>query len=160
MIGDNSQVNNSVFNRSSLLDDIIQFVFSQQGNKLILVGDTAQLPPVGIVLSPALDINILNNSYSITSYEFEMTEVMRQSLDSGILTSATALRTKIKEQNTSLPFSILNLILRMLQLLKMQQLLRSYLFIHFLVILWKTLLLSAVQISKQIYITIKLETEY
>jgi len=104
MIGDNSQVNNSVFNRSSLLDDIIQFVFSQQGNKLILVGDTAQLPPVGIVLSPALDINILNNSYSITSYEFEMTEVMRQSLDSGILTSATALRTKIKEQNTSLPF--------------------------------------------------------
>ncbi len=104
MIGDNSQVNNSFFNRNSLLDDVIQFVFSQQGNKLILVGDTAQLPPVGTALSPALDINILNNAYSITSYDFEMKEVMRQSLDSGILTSATILRTKIQNEETSTPF--------------------------------------------------------
>jgi len=104
MIGDNSQANNSVFNRSSLLDDIIQFVFSQQGNKLILVGDTAQLPPVGILLSPALDINFLNNAYSITSFDFEMKEVMRQSLDSGILSSATILRTKIKNNDASTPF--------------------------------------------------------
>ena len=103
MISDNSQVNNSVFSRSSLLDDIIQFVFSQHGNKLILVGDTAQLPPVGIVLSPALDINLLNNAYSITSFDFEMKEVMRQSLDSGILSSATILRTKIKNDDTSTP---------------------------------------------------------
>lgn len=104
MIGDNSQINNSIFNRSSLLDDVIQFVFSQTGNKLILVGDTAQLPPVGTVLSPALDINQLNNSYSITSFDFEMKEVMRQSLDSGILTSATTIRKKIKENDILLPF--------------------------------------------------------
>ena len=104
MIGDASQVNNSFFNRNSLLDDIIQFVFSQQGNKLILVGDTAQLPPVGIILSPALDIDILHNSYTITSFDFEMTEVMRQSMESGILVSATILRRKISNGNTSLPF--------------------------------------------------------
>jgi len=104
MIGDNSQVNSSVFNRSSLLDDVMQFIFLQSGNKLILVGDTAQLPPVGTVLSPALDINVLNNSYSITSFDFEMKEVMRQSLDSAILTSATTLRKKIKENNTTVPF--------------------------------------------------------
>ncbi len=104
MIGDNSQVNNSVFSRSSLLDDIINFVFSQYGNKLILVGDTAQLPPVGIMLSPALDINLLNNTYTITSLDFEMKEVMRQSLDSSILTSATILRTKIKKNDTNTPF--------------------------------------------------------
>jgi exodeoxyribonuclease-5 len=104
MIGDNSQINNSIFTKNSLLDDVIQYVFSQHGNKLILVGDTAQLPPIGTVLSPALDINILNNSYSITSFDFEMKEVMRQSLDSGILTSATTLRTKIKEESTNLPF--------------------------------------------------------
>ncbi len=94
MIGDNNQLNNSIFNRSSLLDDVMQYVFSQSGNKLILVGDTAQLPPVGTSISPALDINNLNNSYTITSFGFEMKEVMRQSLDSGILTSATTLVTK------------------------------------------------------------------
>jgi len=103
MIGDNSQNNNSIFN-SSLLDDVMQFVFSQNGNKLILVGDTAQLPPVGTTLSPALNINTLNNSYSITSFDFEMKEVMRQSLDSDILISATTLRTRIKNNNTTLPF--------------------------------------------------------
>jgi exodeoxyribonuclease-5 len=108
MIGDNSQINNYVFNKSSLLDDVMQFVFSQRGNKLILVGDTAQLPPVGTILSPALDINPLNNSYSITSFDFEMKEVMRQSLDSGILISATTLRTKIKNNNTSFPFFNIN----------------------------------------------------
>lgn len=104
MIGDDSQVNNSFFNRNSLLDDIIQYVFSQNGNKLLLVGDTAQLPPVGIILSPALDINVLNNSYTITSFDFEMKEVMRQSMDSGILISATILRTKISDRKVSLPF--------------------------------------------------------
>ncbi|MBC8319590.1 MAG: AAA family ATPase [Bacteroidetes bacterium] len=108
MIGDNSQVNSSFFNRTSLLDDIIQFVFSQQGNKLILVGDTAQLPPVGTVLSPALDIGILNNSYTLTLFDFEMKEVMRQSLDSGILTSATILRTKIFDESSSPPFFKIN----------------------------------------------------
>ncbi len=108
MIGDNSQINNSIFNRSSLLDDVMQYVFSQSGNKLILVGDTAQLPPVGTSISPALDINNLNNSYTITSFGFEMKEVMRQSLDSSILTSATTLRTKIKNNDTSRPFFDIN----------------------------------------------------
>ena len=104
MIGDDSQVNNSLFSRNSLLDDVFQFVFSQKGNKLVLVGDTAQLPPVGIILSPALDVKTLNNAYSITSFDFEMKEVMRQSLESGILLSATTLRRKISSGSTSLPF--------------------------------------------------------
>jgi ATP-dependent exoDNAse (exonuclease V) alpha subunit len=108
MIGDNSQTNNSIFSRNSLLDDLIQYVFSQKGNKLVLVGDTAQLPPVGINLSPALDIENLRNSYSITSFDFEMKEVMRQSLDSGILTSATKLRKKIEDKDINPPFYKLN----------------------------------------------------
>ena len=103
MIGENNQTN-SVFSRNNLLDDIIQFIFAQKGNKLILVGDTAQLPPVGIELSPALDREHLKHAYSITSFDFEMKEVMRQSLDSGILTSATILRNKIENRNTKLPF--------------------------------------------------------
>ena len=116
MIGDNSQTTNNVFNRNSLLDDIIQFVFSQKGNKLILVGDTAQLPPVGITLSPALDLEHLRHTYSITPFDFEMKDVMRQSLDSDILTSATSLRTKIEKQFleppyfniTSIPSDVIN----------------------------------------------------
>lgn len=108
MIGDNSQSSNLFFNRNNLLDDVVQYVFSQKGNKLMLVGDTAQLPPVGIILSPALDIQNLNSSYTITSFDFEMKEVMRQSLDSGILTSATVLRKKIQEGNASPPFFKLN----------------------------------------------------
>ena len=104
MIGDINQSNNSIFSRTSLLDDVMKYIFSQQGNKLILVGDTAQLPPVGTSLSPALDINTLLNSYSITAFEYEMKEVMRQSLNSGILTSATTLRTRIKNKDTTFPF--------------------------------------------------------
>ncbi len=108
MIGDSSQANNSIFSRNSLLDDLFQYVFSQKGNKLILVGDTAQLPPVGINLSPALDIENLRASYSITSFDFEMKEVMRQTFDSGILTSATNLRNKIENNDLNLPFYKLN----------------------------------------------------
>jgi exodeoxyribonuclease-5 len=78
-------------------------VFSNQGNKLILVGDTAQLPPVGLNLSPALDINFLKSAYNITAHSFEMKEVMRQSLDSGILFSATSLRIKLTETDVNLP---------------------------------------------------------
>ncbi len=109
MIGDNSTISKSLFNKSSLLDDVMKFIFSQRGNKLILVGDTAQLPPVGTTLSPALNINMLNSLYAITSFDFEMKEVMRQSLNSGILTSATKLRTKIKSGDTTLPFFHINI---------------------------------------------------
>ncbi len=108
MIGDNNQANNSLFNRNSLLDDVMQFIFSQSGNKLILVGDTAQLPPVGISLSPALNKTDLNYSYTITSFEFEMKKVMRQSANSNILLSATTLRKKIKENIVTTPFFIIN----------------------------------------------------
>lgn len=103
MISDSSINNEGGFASRSLLDDLIEFVYSASGNKLILVGDTAQLPPVGLNISPALDFEYLNNSYNLTSYSFEMKEVMRQSLDSGILYSATLLREKISNQDSSLP---------------------------------------------------------
>lgn len=104
MISDTAQGNSKVFGNNSLLDDIIRFVFAQKGNKLMLVGDTAQLPPVGIALSPALDLDNLKRAYSVTAFDFEMKEVMRQSLDSGILTSATIIRTKIENENIEPPF--------------------------------------------------------
>lgn len=104
MISDTSQGNSKVFGNNSLLDDVVRFVYSQKGNKLMLVGDTAQLPPVGITLSPALDLDNLKRAYSVTAFEYEMKEVMRQTLESGILSSATIIRNKVETGNTETPF--------------------------------------------------------
>lgn len=80
----------------SLLDDLIDYVFENPGNKLILVGDTAQLPPVRKELSPALDPVYLEKNYYMSVFEEELTEVMRQDQQSGILSNATALRNELK----------------------------------------------------------------
>ena len=55
----------------SILDDLIEYVFSGSCCKLLLIGDSAQLPPVGLDISPALDINILRNSFSLTIATYE-----------------------------------------------------------------------------------------
>ena len=104
MINDESQQNESFFSARSLLDDLMAYVFSNTNNKMVLVGDTAQLPPVGLQLSPALEIEYIRSAFSVTAYDFEMTEVMRQSEDSGILFSATRLREKITAQDSAPPF--------------------------------------------------------
>ena len=79
----------------SLLDDLIEYVFSGSRCKLLLIGDSAQLPPVGLDISPAMDFNILKNSFNLTIATYEMKEVMRQALNSGILYNATEIRNKI-----------------------------------------------------------------
>ena len=76
----------------SILDDLIEYVFSGSCCKLLLIGDSAQLPPVGLDISPAMDFDILRNSFNLTIATYEMKEVMRQALDSGILYNATNLR--------------------------------------------------------------------
>jgi exodeoxyribonuclease-5 len=86
----------SIFSQSSLLSDLISFVYQNPTNKLILVGDTAQLPPVGTNLSPALDKNYLQQNFDIDIQEFELDEVVRQSFDSGILFNATKIREELK----------------------------------------------------------------
>lgn len=84
------------FGGGSLLDDLIEYVFSGTNCKLIFIGDTAQLPPVGMDVSPALNIEFLKASYSFQVDAFELTEVVRQSTDSGILTNATQLRNQVQ----------------------------------------------------------------
>ena len=79
----------------SLLDDLIEYVFSGSCCKLLLIGDSAQLPPVGLDISPAMDYDILKNSFNLTMATYEMKEVMRQALDSGILHNATEIRNLI-----------------------------------------------------------------
>ncbi|GGD41925.1 ATP-dependent DNA helicase [Muriicola marianensis] len=81
-----------LFENGSLLDDLIQYVYSGHQCKLILIGDTAQLPPVKLTLSPALDEHQLKSRYSKEVTAIELDEVVRQVQDSGILDNATRLR--------------------------------------------------------------------
>lgn len=82
----------SLFPGVNLLHDLIRYVFSSQGCKLMLVGDTAQLPPVHFDDSPALDATHLRHRYRYPVTETELTEVVRQKEAGGILKNATALR--------------------------------------------------------------------
>ncbi|MEN3324004.1 ATP-binding domain-containing protein [Mariniflexile soesokkakense] len=81
-----------LFENGSLLDDLMQYVYSGHQCKLLLIGDTAQLPPVKLDLSPALDENSLALNYNKEVTRMELDEVVRQEQDSGILTNATVLR--------------------------------------------------------------------
>jgi exodeoxyribonuclease-5 len=81
-----------IFENGSLLDDLMQYVYSGHKCKLLLIGDTAQLPPVKLDLSPALDPNTLSLNYNKTVTKMELDEVVRQEQDSGILENATILR--------------------------------------------------------------------
>jgi exodeoxyribonuclease-5 len=95
MIGAGQPDRDLVFNSRNLLDDLIEYVYSGEGCKMILIGDTAQLPPVGMNVSPALDLEFLQSRYELKIRHHELTEVMRQSLESGILSNATRLRDHI-----------------------------------------------------------------
>ena len=81
-----------LFENGSLLDDLMQYVYSGHQCKLLLIGDTAQLPPVKLDLSPALNENTLSLNYNKQVTKMELDEVVRQELDSGILANATVLR--------------------------------------------------------------------
>ena len=80
-----------MFGTNSLLDDLMTFVYEGRHCRLLLIGDPAQLPPVGENEAPALDGEVMRG-YGMTVYEADMAEVMRQSQDSGILWNATKIR--------------------------------------------------------------------
>jgi exodeoxyribonuclease V len=101
MISDSSQ-EGSVFGSGSLLQDLLEYVYNGKGCKLLLVGDTAQLPPVGLDISPALSkekMEIFSDSVMME----ELKEVVRQKKESGILFNATELRKRIDTHDFSLP---------------------------------------------------------
>ena len=87
----NDGLSSSVFGTGRLLDDLIQYVYSGEGCRLMLMGDTAQLPPVGEEESPALSTSLLA-SYGLRVFETMLTQVMRQLSESGILYNATKIR--------------------------------------------------------------------
>ena len=85
-----------------LLDDLFDFVYSGAGCRLILLGDTAQLPPVGQVRSPALDEEYLRR-YGYPVFSCELTHVVRQVEESGVLFNATRLRNAMQENPLPVP---------------------------------------------------------
>ena len=94
-----SNESNAMTSSNGLLDDLIEFVYSGRGCSMLLLGDTAQLPPVGEMQSPALTESYLRSMFlNVTSVELK--QVMRQLDDSGILFNATMLRNRIEDEDT------------------------------------------------------------
>lgn len=91
----------SLFN--SLLENLFEYVYSGDNCKLILIGDTAQLPPVGSDDSPALNPEYLQSAFYLNISLFELKEVARQRLESGILLNATNLRNSITGSHFEMP---------------------------------------------------------
>jgi len=95
MIPDINQ-ESKLFENGSLLDDLMQYIYSGYKCKLLLIGDTAQLPPVKLTISPALDEATLENHYNKEVVLIELDDVVRQQKDSGILLNATKLREQLE----------------------------------------------------------------
>ena len=98
---------NSTFGSGCLLDDLVRYVYNGEGCSLLLLGDDAQLPPVGSPSSPALDADYMARSYGLQVTGYGLQEVARQALDSGILSEATRIRQEI--QNSQLKIQNLSI---------------------------------------------------
>ena len=93
MIGDYTLQNDGNVSSRNLLEDLFEYVYSGHNCKLILMGDTGQLPPVGADYSPALNVEYLENYFPLVNVSsYMLSEVLRQSEDSDILWNATKLR--------------------------------------------------------------------
>lgn len=89
--------------RETLLHDLVSYVYNSKNCKLMLVGDTAQLPPVGAEHSPALDLKLMKTEFALDLFSFELTDVLRQGKDSGILLNVTAMRELIRQGKVMTP---------------------------------------------------------
>ena len=97
----------ALFSSRNLLDDLFKYVYSGENCRMLFIGDAAQLPPVGLDYSPALDHEFLTRSYHLSIDTFELTEVVRQARESGILVNATRVRQQIQLKKSEFPmFSI------------------------------------------------------
>ncbi len=105
MIPDKPQ-NAKIFEKGSLLDDLISYVYSGKNCKIVFIGDTAQLPPVKLNISPALEAHKLSFDYNKNVTEIELNEVMRQHEKSGILANATHLRMLVESGATHFKFDV------------------------------------------------------
>ena len=103
----NQAFESDIFGSGRLLDDLIKYVYNDHSCRLIMVGDTAQLPPVHIDISPALDPGYLKG-FGLSIQEVFLKEILRQAEDSGILFNATAIRHNITGAVGGLPHVVLD----------------------------------------------------
>ncbi|MDR1258586.1 MAG: AAA family ATPase [Tannerellaceae bacterium] len=97
----NQSTDNRCFGSGRLLDDLVHYVYTGENCRMILMGDEAQLPPVMLAESPALNPGMLMG-YGLQVYEAGLTQVVRQNEDSGILLNATCLREALRTQTTDM----------------------------------------------------------
>ncbi|HEK21188.1 ATP-dependent DNA helicase [Mucilaginibacter sp.] len=90
-------------NRETLLHDLVNYVYNTKNCRLLLVGDTAQLPPVGADDSPALNERLMKGQFGLNVFYYELTDVLRQQKDSGILHNATQIRNLIRQEKEITP---------------------------------------------------------
>jgi ATP-dependent exoDNAse (exonuclease V) alpha subunit len=93
-----------LFGGRELLTDLMDFVFEGENNKLLFIGDDAQLPPVQSDESPALNLDFLTSNFNVEINTCQLTDVVRQATDSGILHNATLLRNILTAKKYKLPF--------------------------------------------------------
>lgn len=96
--------NQREFGIKGILEELVTFVFEGKNNRLLFIGDTAQLPPVGTAISPALHAHEVNSRFGLEVQQHEMDDVVRQEKDSGILLNATALREIIRGHSQTFAF--------------------------------------------------------
>ncbi len=97
------QDSQSLFGGKNILDDLVEYVYSGQNCKLFLIGDDAQLPPVHMETSPALDRKHIKAKYGFNVFSAQLSQVVRQNLESGILNNATRIRNKLSKSGKSIP---------------------------------------------------------
>ena len=97
-----------LFGTRELLTDLLDYVFEGENNKLLFIGDEAQLPPVQSDESPALNVDFLTANYNVAVSTCQLTDVVRQAIDSGILHNATLLRNMLAHNKFQLPLFTLS----------------------------------------------------
>lgn len=102
----NTVADQSIFGTGNLLRDLVEYVRGGKNCKLILVGDDAQLPPIGLEQSPALDLEVMRIYGKI--FNVRLTEVVRQGVDSGILKNATIIRCQLEHSDLQLPSLVID----------------------------------------------------
>ncbi len=104
MISSKGGVRTAGFRYTSLLEDLITYVFSGKNCRLVFIGDIAQLPPVGSDISPALNPAFLKNNFLMNLKGVELKQVLRQAEGSGILYNATKLREELEKKEPKIQF--------------------------------------------------------
>jgi exodeoxyribonuclease-5 len=106
IIDESSMISNEMsLTGDDLLHDVLEYIFSGDGNRVVFLGDEGQLPPVGMEKSPALDGDFLRDRYGLRVAEARLGEVVRQAEGSGILTMATSIRSKMWDEDAD-PFEL------------------------------------------------------